>query len=254
LNTNLPEEEKHLTSIQERFIKLGIEALDDGEVIELLLSVCLPPEQCKGVVTKCTKQFNNLREFLTAPRKKLQELGLTLQCLFNIELMQKIPQKLLKEKMIGRVVSKSPKEIFDYLYSSMRDLKKEVFKVIYLNSRNEIIDTVDLFQGTLESIPIHPREIVESALKYEAGAVIFAHHLPSDDPTPTKSDKELTRDLVFIGNITQIKVLDHIIIGEDKYFSFAAEKLIDKYQNDFLNLRIRGVAKDSQYQNSGWMY
>jgi len=235
---------------QERFIKLGLEALDDGEVIEMLLSTCLPGEQCRALADECIKRFNDLRGFLTAPAGELQQMGISRQCLLNIELMQKIPPKLLKEKMIGRVVSKSPKEIFDYLYYSMRDLKKEIFKVIYLNSRNEIIDTAGLFQGTLESIPIHPREIVESAIKYEAAAMIFAHNHPSGDPTPTKSDKQLTRDLVFIGNIVQIRVLDHIIIGENKYFSFKAEKLIDKYQNDFLNLRMKGITRDIPYRHS----
>ncbi len=123
----------------------------------------------------------------------------------------------------------------------MRDLNKEVFKAIYLNSRNQIIDTEDLFEGTLESIPIRPREIVENALKHNTAAIIFVHNHPSGDPIPSKSDKQLTRDLVFMGSIIDIKVLDHIIIGGNKYFSFADEGLIEKYEDSFLNMRIRGV-------------
>ena len=138
-------------------------------------------------------------------------------------------------------IYKSAKEIFDYFSYSMRDLKKEIFKVIYLNSQNQIIDTADLFEGTLESIPIRPREIVESAIKHNATALIFAHNHPSGDPTPSKSDKQLTRDLVFIGMILPIRVLDHIIIGGNRYFSFADEGLVKKYEDDFLNLRIRGL-------------
>ena len=117
----------------------------------------------------------------------------------------------------------------------------QVLKAIYLNSRNQIIDTVDLFEGTLESIPIRPREIVEGVLKHCAAAVIFVHNHPSGDPTPSKSDTRFTRDLVFMGNIIEVKVLDHIIIGGNKYFSFADEGLIEKYEDNFLNLRIRGV-------------
>ncbi|MBE9483185.1 MAG: hypothetical protein IMY88_05835 [Chloroflexi bacterium] len=127
------------------------------------------------------------------------------------------------------------------LYYSMRDLKKEVFKAIYLNSRNQIIDTEDLFEGTLEGIPIRPREIVESVIKHNAAAVIFVHNHPSGDPTPSKSDTRFTRDLVFMGNIIEVKVLDHIIIGGNKYFSFADEGLIAKYEDNFLNLKIKGV-------------
>lgn len=114
-----------------------------------------------------------------------------------------------------------------------------VTKVIYLNSRNQIIDTTDLFEGTVESIPIRPREIVEGAIEHSAVAIIFVHNHPSGDPTPSRSDKRLTRDMVFVGGVIQIKVLDHIIIGDNSYFSFADEGLTEKYEFDFLNLKIR---------------
>jgi len=123
----------------------------------------------------------------------------------------------------------------------MRDLKREVFKAIYLDSRNQIISTEDLLEGTLESIPIRPREIIESVIKHSAAAVIFVHNHPSGAPTPSRSDKRFTRDLVFMGNIIEVKVLDHIIIGGNEYFSFADEGLIRKYEDDFLNLKIKGV-------------
>jgi len=99
----------------------------------------------------------------------------------------------------------------------------------------------DLFEGTLNSIPIRPREIVESAIKRNATRLIFAHNHSSGDPKPSKSDKQLTRDLVFMGMILDIRVLDHIAIGGDKYFSFADEGLINKYEDGFLNLKIRSL-------------
>ena len=89
-------------------------------------------------------------------------------------------------------------------------------KAIYLNCRNRIIETEDLFEGTLESIPISPREIVDSTIRHSSAAVIFVHNHPSGSTTPSQSDKHLTRDLVFIGNIIEVKVLDHIIIGGNK--------------------------------------
>jgi DNA repair protein RadC len=80
-----------------------------------------------------------------------------------------------------------------------------------------------------------------TAIKHNAVSLIFAHNHPSGDPTPSKSDKRFTRDLVFMGGIIEVKVLDHIIIGGNKYFRFADEGLIAKYEDNFLNLRIRGV-------------
>jgi DNA repair protein RadC len=124
----------------------------------------------------------------------------------------------------------------------MRDLKKEVFKVIYLNSQNQIIDTVDLEGGTIDSRSVSPREVMESALKHNAAVLILVHNHPSGNPTPSRSDEQVTRDLVFAGSIIQVKVLDHIIIGDNKYFSFASEGLIEKYQDSFLNIKIRDRA------------
>jgi len=227
--------------LQERFVKLGLEELNDREVIELLLSLGLPCKSCKRQAKECIKQFKNVRGFLSASPQELQQVGITPRGIFTIKLLHELPEEVLKQKIFEQPVYKSSKEVFDYLYYSMRDLKKEVFKVIYLDSANQIIDLVDLFEGTLEDIPIRPREIVENAISHHAAVTIFVHNHPSGDPSPSKSDKGLTRDLVFIGMILNIKVLDHIIIGEGSYFSFADEGLIGKYEDNFLNLKIRGV-------------
>ncbi len=244
-------DQRPLTPLQERFINLGLKGLGDREIIELLLSLRLPPRECKRVAEKCIEQFKTVRGFLTAPLQELQRLGISAGCIFSIKLLHELPTEILKQKIMEQHVYKSPKEFFDYLYYSMRDLKKEVFKVLYLNSQNQIIDTEDLFEGTIESTPVHPREIIEAAIKHSAVHLLFVHNHPSGDPTPSESDKQLTRDLVFIGNVTQIKVLDHIIIGENRYFSFADAELIKKYEEEFLNLRIKRMveARQHRYQN-----
>ena len=125
----------------------------------------------------------------------------------------------------------------------MRDLKKEVFRVIYLNSQNQIIDTADLFEGTVTSSSISPREVIEGAIKHSAVSLIFVHNHPSGNPEPSKSDKELTMDLVYAGSVMQIRVLDHVIIGNNRFFSFAGEGLIEEYELNFLNLKMRGVSE-----------
>ena len=233
--------EKPLTPLQERFIRSGFEGFNDQGSIELLLCLVFSPRKSKKVAEECLKQFKNLSGLLAASPQELKRVGLTPHCICGIKLLHELPAEVLKQKIIDRPVHSSSREIFDYLYYSMRDLKKEVFKAIYLNSRNQIIETEDLFEGTLESIPIRPREIVESTINHKAAAVIFVHNHPSGDPTPSRSDKRFTRDLVFMGNIIEVKVLDHIIIGGNRYFSFADEGLIKKYEDGFLNLKIRGV-------------
>jgi DNA repair protein RadC len=233
--------EGQLRPVQARFTKSGFEGFGDEECIELFLSMCMPHRQCRQKAKECIEHFGNLRRFVSASSEELQQTGIPPPCAFCIKLLHELPVAVLKQKIVEKPIYKSSKEVFDYLYYSMRDLKKEVFKVIYLNNRSQIIDTTDLFEGTLEDIPIRPREIVESAIKNSAAALIFVHNHPSGDPTPSQSDKQLTRDLVFMGHILQIKVLDHIIIGENRYFSFADDGLIEKYEDNFLNLRIRSL-------------
>jgi len=237
--------ERHLTALQERFVREGFKELEDREIIELLLSLVLPVQKAKQLAKACMEQFKNLRDFLAASPEELQQTGITPACMFCIKLLHELPVKVLKQRIVARSIYKSSLEVFDYLYYSMRDLKKEVFKVIYLNNRSQIIDTVDLFEGTVDNIPIHPREIIESALTQGAKALIFVHNHPTGDPSPSYSDKQLTRDLVFVGNILQIKVLDHIIIGGDSYFSFADEGFIQKYDDNFFNLKIQGTRFES---------
>ena len=233
--------ERPLTLLQQRFIKSGLEGFDDREIIELFLSLALSSRECRKLAKECLERFKNLSGLLAASPQELGQVGVTLHCMFSIKLLHELPVEILKQKIIEQPFYQSSQAVFDYLYYSMRDLKKEVFRAIYLNARNQIIETEDLFEGTLESIPVRPREIVESALKHSAAAVIFVHNHPSGDPTPSKSDKRFTRDLVFMGNIIEVKALDHLIIGGNRYFSFADEGLIKKYEDSFLNLRIRGV-------------
>jgi DNA repair protein RadC len=244
--TTTLDEQRHLNWLQERFIRSGFDGLNDEEIIELLLSLVLPWQECERQARECVERFTNLRGLLAASAEELQQIGLTFQSICGIRLLHELPTEILKQKIIEQPVNTSSKQIFDYLYYSMRDLEREIFRVIYLNVRNQIIDTADLFEGTLESIPIRPREIVEGAIHHNAVSLIFVHNHPSGDPTPSRRDEQLTRDLVFVGNILQIKVLDHIIIGANRYFSFADEKLIEKYEDDFLNLRIKALVEKSK--------
>jgi DNA repair protein RadC len=210
-----------------------------------------PRKDCKPLAKEAIKRFKTLRGVLEASPEELQQIdGIGSHSAFGIKLVQEVAREFLKEKIIDKPVYKSSQEIFDYLYHSMRDLKKEVFKVIYLNSQNQIIETEDLFGGTLDKSFISPREVMERAIKHNATSLIFVHNHPSGNPEPSLSDKELTRDLVYAASIMQIKVLDHLIIGNNTYFSFAGEGLIEEYKMGFLNIKIRDRAdtKRSRYR------
>jgi DNA repair protein RadC len=241
----------HRKRLRERFIKSGPKGFHDYEIVELLLSLGRPRKDCKPQAKEAIKRFKTLRGVLEAPLQELQQIdGIGPHSVFGIKLVQEVAREFLKEKIIDKPIYKSSQEVFDYLYHSMRDLKKEILKVIYLSSQNQIIDTADLFEGTINASSISPREVMESAIKHYAASLIFVHNHPSGNPEPSQSDKEITRDLVYAGRIMQIKVLDHIIIGENRYFSFAGEGLLEEYELNFLNLKIRDRAgvKLSRYR------
>jgi DNA repair protein RadC len=241
----------HRKRLREKFLKSGLAGFHDYEIIELLLTLGAPRKDCKQPAKEILKKFKSLRGALAASPEELQQVkGVGPHSAFGIKLVREVAREFLKQKIVDRPVYKSAEEIFDYLYHSMRDLKKEVFRVIYLNTQNQIIDTADLSEGTVDSSSVSPRQVMENAIRQNASSLIFVHNHPSGDPEPSRHDKEVTRGLVFAGNIMQIKVLDHIIIGGNKYFSFAAEGLIEEYELDFLNLRTAGTSesKRSRYR------
>jgi len=219
-------------------MKSGVSGFHDYEIVELLLTLGTPRKDCKQQAKEAIRKFKTLREVLEAPMEELREIkGIGLHSVFGIKLVQEVAREFLKEKILEKPICKSSKEIFDYLYHSMRDLKKEVFKVIFLDGKNQITDIEDLFEGTLNISSIYPREVIKSAIKNNSVSLIFAHNHPSGNPEPSQSDKDVTEDLVFTGNLMQIKVLDHIIIGDNKYFSFADDGLIEEYNLNFLSMK-----------------
>ncbi|GAG56058.1 unnamed protein product, partial [marine sediment metagenome] len=142
--------EGHRKRLREKFIKGGLAGFHDYEIVELLLTLGSPRKDCKPQAKEAIKRFKTLRGVLEAPSEELQQIdGIGPHSAFGIKLVQEVAREFLKEKIIDKPIYKSSQEIFDYLYYSMRDLKKELFKVIYLNSQNQIIEIADLFEGTV---------------------------------------------------------------------------------------------------------
>jgi DNA repair protein RadC len=234
----------HRKRLRDKFLKSGLAAFHDYEIVEMLLSLGTPRKDCKMPAKEAIKRFQTLRDVLEAPTEELQQIaGIGANSVFGIKLVQEVAREFLKAKILEKPFYRSSQEVFDYLYHAMRDLKKETFKVIYLNSQNQIIDTIDLSEGTVNSSSVSPREVIEGAIKSHATALIFVHNHPSGNPEPSANDKSLTRELVYAGKIMRLRVLDHIIIGDNRYYSFAAEGLIEEYETDFLNLMLRGAAE-----------
>ena len=194
----------HRKRLRERFSRSGLAGFHDYEIVELLLTLGTPRRDCKPQAKEATKIFKNLRGVLEAPSEELRKIkGITTHNVFVIKFMQEIAREFLKGQLLDKPYCRSSREVFDYLYHSMRDLKREVFKVIFLDSQNRVVEIEDLFEGTLNASAVYPREIIQGAVRHNAAALIFVHNHPAGNPQPSDNDKQITQDLVFAGNIMQ---------------------------------------------------
>jgi len=227
----------HRARLREKFLRCGLAGFLDYEVVELLLTLGTPRRDCKGPAREAIREFKSFRGVLEASAHDLQRVpGIGPRNLLAIRLVQEVSRRFLKDRMMGRPVCHSSREVFDYLTHALRDLKREQFKVIFLDPKNQVIEEKTLFEGTVDSSAVYPREVIGDALRYGASALIFAHNHPSGDPDPSACDRDITRDLVFAARVVQIKVLDHIVIGNNRYFSFADQGLIEEYDLMFAGL------------------
>jgi DNA repair protein RadC len=234
------EEQGHRRRLREKFLKGGLKGFLDYEIVELLLTLGTPRRDCKQQAKEALKKFQSLRGILEAPADELQNIkGIGSHNIFGLKLIKEVSRRFLKERMMSRPYCHSSKEVFDYLYHSLRDLRREKFKVFFLDAKNQILEEETVFEGTVDSSAVYPREIMKKALRWNASSLIFVHNHPSGDPEPSASDREITKELFFAANVMQIKVLDHIIIGNNCYFSFADEGLIEDYDIMFQDFNKR---------------
>ncbi len=228
----------HRARLRDKFLKHGLNAFLDYEIVELLLALGNPRRDCKQQAKAALKKFKTLSNVLAAPAEDLQEVsGIGPRNVFGIRLVHEVARRSLKERMMSRPVCHSSREVFDYLYHALRDVKTERFKVLFLDAKNRIIEEQTFSEGTVDSSAVYPREIIRAALRHHASSLIFVHNHPSGDPAPSASDREITQELVFAVLTMQIKVLDHIIIGSNRYFSFADQGLIAEFELEFNSLK-----------------
>ena len=197
-----------------RAVEKGIDALSDAELLSLILKKCTYEQTEVGVALELLHKAGSLRQLFD-----LRDLPDSQQVV--LQAVREVGRRVLKQGMIGQNFVRSPQAVTDYLTASLRDLKREVFKVIFLDKGLKILGEKDMFFGTVDEAAVHPREVVREALFQNASSLVLVHNHPSGKVEPSREDYEITQKIKTACQTVSIRILDHIIIGENQYFSFS---------------------------------
>ncbi|MDO4766047.1 MAG: DNA repair protein RadC [Eubacteriales bacterium] len=210
----------------EKLSRFGAQRLTDVELLAIILRTGTREKSPLDLAREILQNSSGLRGISHLCLAELQKIkGIGKVKAIQLKAVIEIAKRFHKEG--GKVLYQidSPKSIADYYMEEMCELKQEHFKVILLNTRNEIIEDKDLFIGTVNRSLVSPREVFEYALKNSAVSIIFMHNHPSGNPEPSKEDIHLTKRCAEIAKLVDIAILDHIIIGRQQYVSLKQRQL-----------------------------
>lgn len=212
---------------RERLLKEGAEALSDIELLAILLRTGFREATALDLASLLMARFKNLHQLVDATVEELSEVkGVGLAKASQVKAALELARRLSQFSGPPRPAVKSPDDAAGLVMEEMRRLDREHFRALLLNTKNQVIGVDKVSVGTLNSSAVHPRELFRNAIRKSAASVILVHNHPSGDPTPSREDLDITRRLVEAGKIIGIEVLDHIIIGDNKFISFKAKGLI----------------------------
>mgnify|MGYP000669270690 FL=1 len=217
----------HYARLRQRFLLAGIDGFLDYEVVELLLKLADNRRDQKITAKLLLNTFKSLRGVLEASPEQLKKIkGIGDANIFGLKLVQSVARRYLKEQIIGEEFIQSSENVLDYLRHNLRDRGREVFLVVLLNGRNQVLDIVELFEGTLTTSAVYPREVIKLILEKDAAAVIFVHNHPSGNPKPSKDDQNLTQKLKAACSTIDVQLHDHLIIAGNDYTSMADKGMV----------------------------
>jgi DNA repair protein RadC len=212
---------------REKLLDKGAGALSDAELLAILLRTGTRGRSALDLARDALKSFASLRKLIAADRHRFcAERGLSLVRYAELQAAVEIARRQLSETLRSGPSLASPRATRDFLSSQIRDLEHEVFCCLYLDKRHRLIQYQELFRGTIDGASVHPREIVKLALQRNAAAVIIAHNHPSGVAEPSQADELITQRVKEALSLVDIRLLDHIIVGDGASVSLAERGLI----------------------------
>ena len=220
---------------RERLFQRGAEDLTEAQLLAILLRTGRPGRSAVEVAQELLRAVGGLRGLDAASPATLakRRLGVGTAKLAQIKAGLELGRRVMRKELEPGFDVTSSKAAYEYLRPAMRDMAREVFKIVFLNATNRILGEMDM-KGSVTESAVYLREIHAQAIQRGAAAILCAHNHPSGNPRPSNADRQLTEELVIAGRVLRVPLLDHIIVGETAYFSFADEGLLAQYEAAYL--------------------
>jgi DNA repair protein RadC len=217
----------HRERLRARFMKGGADAMPDYELLELTLFAAVPRRDTKPLAKALLLRFGSFAEVIAAPPARLKEVkGVGDTVVHHLKIVEAAAHRLAKTRVINRPVLSSWTALLDYCTAAMARVPHEEFRVLFLDRKNVLIADEEQAKGTVDHTPVYPREIIKRALELSASAIILVHNHPSGDPSPSKADIAMTREVASAAKMMGITVHDHLVIGRAGHASFKSLGLL----------------------------
>jgi len=211
----------HRQRLRARFMAGGAGAMPDYELLELVLFRSIPRRDVKPLARALLDQFGDFNRVLSAPPERLAEVkGVGEAVITDLKIIEAAAHRMARARVMQRPVISSWDAILDYCHTTMAHRETEQFRVLYLDRKNTLIADEEQARGTVDHVPVYPREVAKRALELNASALILVHNHPSGDPTPSDSDIDMTNQIQAACGALGLTLHDHLIIGKSRELSF----------------------------------
>ena len=219
--------EGHRDRLRRRFSEQGSDALADYELLELLLFQAIPRRDTKPIAKELLHRFGSIAGVLAAPPARLKETAFVKDsAVMALKANQALVQRMLRHQASQEPVLSSFDAVLDHLRAAMAHESTEQFRILFLDRKNRLVADEVQQRGTVDHAPVYPREVARRALEVNATAVILVHNHPSGDPTPSRADIAMTKEVAAATGAVGVIVHDHIVIARDGHASFRALGLL----------------------------
>jgi len=216
---------------REKLLKYGEHALSNAELLAILIRTGTPGRSAVDIGRELLHRFGSLRAMGGADISAFKEVsGIKKAKIAQIKAAIELGRRMLSEEKKPSAPIRHSSDVADFLMPLMRDLEKERFVMLLLDGKNTVLDTIDIDYGTVDRANPYIRDIIQTAVRNNAPSIIVAHNHPSGATAPSENDKAFTRSLMMAAKATGVNFFDHIIIGNDDYFSFADKGFIGEYE------------------------